>query len=70
MVETTSLRPGPRCGVCVAVAGMNDEDRATILAWFADPAMMSSRIAEALQLEGYSIRAQSVSRHRRGLCSP
>lgn len=63
-------RIGRPCRTCLAVAEMDDVDRATLAALFADPDVTNPSITAALTGAGFDVTIGSVSRHRRGECKP
>jgi alpha-glucuronidase len=55
--------------LCQAIPTLDKADREGLLASLSDPAMTAAGISRALRAEGYTIKANTVSRHRRGECS-
>lgn len=70
--DLANLRPnhgGTPCGVAAALAEMDEADRDVFLAAIANPRLQGEGITRILRQHGYQIGNQSVSRHRRGVCS-
>ncbi len=63
-------RPGFRCSVCKLLAELPADDAEALREAVIDPMVQGSQIARALQSEGYDIKQNTVTRHRRGDCSP
>ena len=62
------LAPGPKCGMCVLLPTLDEEDRAELEASLAGK-MSGSRISRAMRAVGINVSAQTILRHRRGDCS-
>ncbi len=63
-------RPGYRCSVCTLLTELPAEDAEALQDALRTPEVQGSQIARALQSEGYDIKQNTVTRHRRGDCSP
>lgn len=68
-VRAESLQgPGPRCGIAKAVAEMDEDTAAELVAALEDRDVKSVAISRVLRRRGYGVGDQAVARHRRGLC--
>lgn len=63
-------RPGYRCTVCTLLTELPAEDVKALQDALRDRDIQGSMIARALQSEGHDIKQNTVTRHRRGDCSP
>ncbi len=63
-------RPGYRCSVCTLLTELPAEDAEALQDALRTPEVQGSMIARALQSEGHEIKQNTVTRHRRGDCSP
>ena len=59
---------GRRCSAQRLLDSLPDEERATLEAVLADPAIATMRIHQALQAEGYKIGRPMLQDHRVGRC--
>ncbi len=59
--------PGPSCSVGLALAAMDDDDRATLLGWVGDGRQWSW-IAAVMREAGIRLTGITLSRHFRGIC--
>ena len=64
------VRPGYRCTVCKLLTELAEDDSAALLEALRDPTVQGTQIARALQSEGHDVKQNTVTRHRRGDCSP
>ncbi|GGM55623.1 hypothetical protein GCM10012275_28440 [Longimycelium tulufanense] len=62
-------RPRSQCTFGLLLGRLEGADRKALDTALADERYTSRNIAEALQAEGYDMRAATVRRHRRGECS-
>lgn len=63
-------RPGFRCAVCKLLVELDPDDAEALTDALRDPQVQGSQIARALMAEGHEIKQNTVTRHRRGDCSP
>lgn len=63
-------RPGYRCTVCTLLDDLEPDEATLLRDALRDPLVKGSWIARALQAEGHEIKQNTVTRHRRGDCSP
>ena len=63
-----AARKGPQCSVAGILNGLDDDDRAALLAAFAST-QPSTSIVRALATVNVQVAATTLSRHRRGECS-
>ena len=56
------------CKSCLLLSVLDDTDRESLTAAFADESMSSSLIFRVLKLEGHSISISAIKRHRRSEC--
>lgn len=61
-------KPGPRCGAGLLLNELDEPTRADLLALLAGSARLSA-IAVALKNRGHKVGAQTLGRHRKGICS-
>lgn len=63
--------PWRTCATCHALAGMNEDDAATLRRLLADRGVQFKKLAQALydDPDSPAIPLDSLSRHARGLCS-
>jgi hypothetical protein len=63
--------PHQTCGTCHALAGMSDEDAATLRRLLSDRGVKFTELPKALAEDADSppIPSDALSRHARGLCS-
>jgi hypothetical protein len=66
----SNTRPGYRCTVCTLLTELPADDAEALREALRDPTIKGSWIAKALESEGYGIKQNTVTRHRRGDCSP
>ena len=57
------------CGVKLVLGKLDKKDHATLVAVMADESVDSAHIYRALTVEGHSVSAQTIRRHRRKECS-
>lgn len=61
-------RPASKCATCRLLASLDKDDRAALQEAL-DSDLPATVIARALLAEGYEVRDQSISRHRRKGCA-
>ena len=69
LAAATELPKGPPCSVRSTLDSMDTESRSDLAAALADPAVPSSSISRALSAIGPKVSGQTISRHRRSICS-
>lgn len=62
-------RKGPRCGVALALEEMPKDVLAKFTAAMSNKYAPSTKIAVAITELGYRVPADTIQRHRRGVCS-
>ena len=65
----TRQRPGFRCSVCKLLDELPKDDATALRDALRDPQVQGSQIARALMSEGYDVKQNTVTRHRRGDCT-
>lgn len=63
------INKGPTCTVCELLRTLDADDLAALTDALDDASLAHTQIYRALRAEGYTIKANTVSRHRRGECS-
>lgn len=66
--RASGIYRGPSCAVCVLTSELPKDESAALAAALAEATMTHAAISRALRAEGYAIRANTVSRHRKGEC--
>lgn len=61
--------PGPRCGVAVLLASLDEIDQGDLSEALLDRSVKSTAIVKALRSRGIQIGDSTVARHRRGMCA-
>lgn len=64
-----STKPGPACRFRICREATDIDERKALDQAMKDPGITSAAVARVLTSWGYSIRADSVTRHRRKECS-
>lgn len=59
---------GPRCPIALTLAQMSADEAARLNSALASHDLDGTAIARRLRKLGYTVRAQSIQRHRRGVC--
>lgn len=67
-VEIAATHQGMPCGVKALLEGLSRNDRAEVEALLTGPAQ-HAQLARAFKKLGFSVTADTISRHRRNLCS-
>lgn len=60
---------GPNCTVGLIITDLDEEGRRDLSQAMDNPRVQHAAIAAGLHMVGHKVDAQTVSRHRRGLCS-
>lgn len=63
------ITKGPSCTVCDLLRTLGKEDLAALTDALADPSLAHAQIYRALRSEGYTIKANTIARHRKGECA-
>ena len=66
----TRRRPSTRCGLCTLLERLDESDSSALQEALANPLVHGSMISRALEREGHHVPAYTVTRHRRGDCTP
>jgi hypothetical protein len=60
---------GPRCTVAIIAERLEGADAADFAAAIADPTITASAIWRALAMRGHHLGADTIRRHRNGVCA-
>lgn len=61
--------PGPRCTMCALLDALPPHEADAVRAALADPRVLGSKLAHALEANGHHMKPLTVQRHRRGDCA-
>ena len=59
---------GPKCSVRTLIETLPESDRKVMVEALANPAILASQLARAIETTGTRMLGQTIARHRRGEC--
>jgi hypothetical protein len=67
-MKSESVMKGPPCSISLILEEMTDADRSDFALACEDWTIPGTVIAKVLQRKGFSVKAESLRRHRKGEC--